>query len=157
LFWQENILKAKKKRYNELMTTNYTPIDDLIKKKLASHIGSIAKESISVPSSKEISHIQEAVEHEPSDEVKPFIEVKPHTIKLPPDLKTIGLQPVATTQFPTYQNIKLPLSDDKIIIGLQAPFTSSLRWLATLAIYILAQAHLGLRRIHGKVLRVVKR
>jgi len=139
------------------MAKNYTPIDVLIKKyRQAKTVGSPVKESLIVQP-KENNHLWEAVEHEPTDEVKPFVDVRPTSIKLPPDLKMIGLAPVTATQFPSYKNIKLPIGDDEIISGLHAPLTSSLRWLSALAIYILAKAHLSLRSIHGKVVRVVKR
>jgi len=141
---------------------NYTSIDDLVKKFKKPHfpsgsVGSrgIAKESEPIPTTKEKYEVKEAVEHQPEEEVKPFVQVRAETIELPPDLKKMGLQPATTTQFPSYQNIKLPLSDDKIIAGLHQPITSSLRWLATLAEYILKQAHLVLKVIHGKVIRVI--
>ena len=142
---------------------NYTSIDDLVKKlkprltpSTQEFVRGTTKESEPIPTRKEKYEIKEAVEHQIEEEVKPFIQPRAETIKLPPDLKKMGLQPSTTTQFPSYQNIKLPLSDDKIIAGLHQPITSSFRWLATLAEYILKQAHLILKVIHGKVIRVVK-
>jgi len=134
---------------------NYTQIDELVKKHKKSASVSRPKESEPIPTTKEKYEVKEAVEHQPEEEVKPFVQVRAETIELPPDLKKMGLQPATTTQFPSYQNIKLPLSDDKIIAGLHQPITSSLRWLATLAEYILKQAHLVLKVIHGKVIRVI--
>lgn len=136
------------------MAQNYTPIDDLVKK----HKEPISKhkESEPIPKSSEKYEVKEAVEHQPEEEVRPFVQPRAETIKLPPDLKKMGLQPATTTQFPSYQNVKLPLSDDKIISGLHQPVTSSIRWLATLALYILQMAHLTLKKIHGKVVRVIK-
>ncbi|OGK26517.1 hypothetical protein A3C28_03145 [Candidatus Roizmanbacteria bacterium RIFCSPHIGHO2_02_FULL_39_9] len=88
--------------------------------------------------------------------MKPYVEIKAESIELPPDLKKLGLQTTSSSSFPSYQNIKLPITDDKIVAGLNSPITSSLRWLATFALYLLQQAHLTLKVIHGKVVRVVK-
>jgi len=139
-----------------MSTINYTPIDDLINKYKSESVG-LPKEVEPVLKSSEQTQLQEVVEHEPAEEVKPFVQLKAETIKLPPDLKMLGLQPVSNTQFQSYQNIKLPISDDKIIQGLHAPVSSSLRWLATLAIYILRLGHLQLRVVGGRVIRVIKR
>lgn len=120
--------------------------------------GSSANKEVLPPKSTkgEYSEIEEVTEHKPEQEVEKFVNPRSETIELPPDLKKLGAQSTGTTQFSTYQNIKLPISDDKIIAGLHAPINSSLRWLATLAKYILACAHLGLKIVHGKVIRVVK-
>lgn len=133
------------------MTKNFTPIDYLLEK---NKNFSLPKES--EPIAAEKFEIKEVVEHEPDEEIEKFISPRAETIKLPPDLKRLGLQAVSTSKFPGYKNIKLPLSDEKIIVGQKAPITSSLRWLATLALYILSQAHLGLKVIHGRVIRVLK-
>ncbi len=140
---------------------NFTPIDDLIKKyrslRTPSGTIGISKESEPIILKQEASaEMQEAVEHRPEKEVSTYVIPRAETIDLPPDLKRFGLQPVTTTQFPSYQNIKLPISDEKITVGLHAPITSSIRWLATLAVYLLHQAHLGLKTIHGRVVRVIR-
>ena len=132
---------------------NFTPIDDLVKKITPV---SKPKEAEPIPTVKEKYEIKEAVEHQTEEEVKPYVQARAETIELPPDLKKMGLQPATTTQFPSYQNIQLPISDDKIIAALHQPITSSIRWLATLALYLLKQVHLALRIIHGKVVRVIK-
>jgi len=134
----------------------YTPIDDLIKRWQKKDMVSLpSKESEPVPK-KEI-EFKEVREKEVEEEVRSHIVKREETIKLPPDIKKLGLKPVPTTQFPQYQTVKLPLSDEKIITGLHAPVTSSLRWLATLALYLLQQAHLSLKVIRGKVVRVLKK
>jgi hypothetical protein len=69
----------------------------------------------------------------------------------------MGLQPVPTSHFSYYQTVNLPLADDKILPALHQPITSSLRWLATLAFYILKKAHLTLRVVGGKTIRIFKR
>lgn len=130
---------------------NYTSIDDLLEKN--KNI-SLPKEAEPIASEK--FEIEEPVEDNVEDEVRPFVSSRAETIELPPDLKALGLEAVTHSKFPSYKNIKLPLSDEKIIVGQKAPITSSIRWLATFAIYILAQAHLGLKVVHGRVIRVLK-
>jgi len=137
-----------------MSTINYTPIDDRIKK-LRLPTVSLPKET--EPALIRETEIKEDIEYELEKEVSPFIQKRAETIKLPPDLKKIGLQTPSIGQFSNYQNIKLPISDDKIVTGLHSPVTSSLRWLATLALYILRQAHLGLKVVHGRVIRIIRR
>lgn len=145
-----------------MSTLNYTSIQDLVQKyrrnKSRTSGGGYSKESSPILTKQESNpeEIQEIVEHKAEEEVSTYVTPRAESIDLPPDLKHFGLQPATTTQFPSYQNIKLPISDDKIIVGLHAPITSSLRWLATFAVYLLQQAHLGLKAIHGKVIRVVR-
>lgn len=137
---------------------NYTSINYLLKDKQKTETVSKPKEAEPIKTPAEALTIKEAKEHIKLDqEVKPYIQVRKETIKLPPDLKKIGVKATQTTHFPTYENVKSPLTDDKIITGLHAPITSSLRWLATFAIYLLKRAHLTLKVVHGKVIRVVKR
>lgn len=125
---------------------NYTAIDALLGFGLPKEAEPIATEF----------EIKEPVENNPEEEVRPFISPRAETIELPPDLKKMGLQAVSNSKFSSYKNIKLPLSDEKIVVGKKAPITSSIRWLAEFALFILAQAHLGLKVIHGRVIRVIK-
>jgi hypothetical protein len=137
-----------------MSTKNYTNISDLLNKTKKEDEISLPKEA--EPIGKEF-EISEPTEHSPEEEVRPFISPRAETIELPPDLKKLGLQAVSNSSFPSYKNIKLPLSDEKIVVGQKAPITSSVRWLAVFALYILAQAHLGLKVVHGHVIRVLKR
>lgn len=134
---------------------NYTLIDKLIKKYKNADRVNLSKET--EPIATEKFEMKEVVEHEPDEEIEKFISPRAETIELPPDLKKLGLQAASHSKFPSYKNIKLPLSDEKIIVGQKAPITSSIRWLATFALYILARAHLGLKVVHGHVIRVLKR
>lgn len=137
------------------MTSNFTDVGHMVDKQKKDHPVSFSHSKESEPGA-DFSQIKEVVEHEAPPEVEKFISPRAETIELPPDLQKLGLQQATTTQFPTYQNIKLPISDDKVVLGLHAPVTSSLRWLATLAVYLLARAHLGLKVVGGKVVRVIK-
>ncbi len=142
------------------MRNNYTPLKpDFFREKKQTHfIGFVDKEK-EPPLRKERKEItiEEKVELEPTKEVAPYLKARKETIKLSPDLKKIGVQAVSTPQFSQSQSIKLPLSDEKIIVGLRAPVTSSLRWLATLALYLLQIAHLQLKVVHGKIVRVFRK
>lgn len=143
---------------------NYTPIDDLVKEYKKSFnpaqdkTKGRPKEAEPFARKREKYEIKEVVEHkaELDEEVRPYIKVRPETIDLPEDLKNMGLQASTSSDFPSYQNIKLPMSDEKIIAGLHQPVTASVRWLATLMEYLLKQAHLVLKVVNGKVVRVIK-
>lgn len=144
------------------MANNFTPIDDLLVKYKKNSLSDNNTNGISF-SNKELElitpekiEIKEAVEHKVEEEVRPYISPRQDTIELPPDLKKLGLQSVQSNQFSSYKTIKLPLSDEKIIIGLHSPITSSLRWLATFAVYLLQKAHLNLKVVGGKVIRVLR-
>ncbi len=139
-----------------MTTKNYTPIEDLIKQHKRQRVVSKPKEAEPILSAPEEYEIKEIVEHKPEKEARPFIYPRRETIELPPNLKKMGLQVVTSTKFPSYQTVVLPISDDKVLQGLHAPIYSSLRWLATLAWYILQKAHLTLKIIHGHVVRVVR-
>lgn len=138
---------------------NFTKIDDVLKKNnLSVNSSSFSKEAgPSIVSPESSNEIQEVVEHEPDAETKPFVSPRSESIKLPPDLTKLGVQSSSdTNNFPTYRNVKLPISDDKVVSGLQAPFDSSFHWLAVFALYLLARAHLGLKVVKGHVVRVLK-
>jgi hypothetical protein len=136
-----------------MVTNNYTPIDDL----LNNYNNNVSLPKEAEPIAAEKFEIKEPEEDNIEEEVRPFISPRAETIELPPDLSKLGLQAVSHSKFPSYKNIKLPLSDEKIIVGQKAPITSSIRWMSTLALYILGQAHLGLRVVHGHVIRVLKK
>ncbi len=129
-----------------MTTKNFTPLKKPV---------SLPKEVEPAPQ-KEIEY-QETVEQEPSPEVQPYVKKWAETIRLPPDLKKLGVQANSLSQTTGYQNVKIPLADDKVVSGLHAPITSSLRWLATLALYILKQAHLSLKVVKGHTVRVFKK
>jgi hypothetical protein len=138
-----------------MIKKNYTLIDNFIKKSQPP----ISKPKEAEPASPKSEKIEfkETVEHKLEKQVTPYVQVRKETIELPPDLKKMGLQSSSSTNFPSYQTVVLPISDDKVYQGLHAPISSSLRWLATLAIYLLRKAHLTLKVIHGHVIRVMRR
>jgi hypothetical protein len=136
---------------------NFTNIENLVEKRKEESLVSRPKEVEPMASKETKIGYQEVAEHEPEKEVFPFVKRRAESIKLPDDLKQAGLQTTETTQYPTYQDIRTPLSDEKVEAGLHAPITSSRRWLATLAEYILKMAHLQLKVVRGHVVRVLRK
>ncbi|MFH1827179.1 MAG: hypothetical protein ABH812_01945 [bacterium] len=96
----------------------------------------------------------EAFEHEPDQETAQYVENRPETIKINEDLKKIGVQSNHNSKFSSFKEVRLPLSDKKIVEGLKEPVDSSFRWLAEFAILILKKAHATLKNIHGRIMRV---
>lgn len=142
-------------------TSNYTPIDDLVK----SYKSELLNKSVTIsherepPKSqpKELSTVAESTEsREIAEEVKPYVEVLNDKLELDPDLTNAGLQLADQGSIPPYFNIKLPISDDKVVKGLHAPVYTSLRWLSTWGVYLLWKVHIQLKIVHGRVIRVFK-
>lgn len=102
--------------------------------------------------------IKEAVEQESPKELASLVEATPEKVKAAPELKKFGVEEkLETPKYPDRQKISLPLSDEMVVKGLHAPVTSSLRWLAEWAEYLLKKAHLTLKQIHGHVVRILRK
>jgi len=97
--------------------------------------------------------MHEASEHEPDDDVADYIEPRHAPVKVPEDLQKLGVQTTHAVQYPNYREVHVPLSDEKIMQGLKAPFDAGFHWLAELYVYILQKAGIKLEVKHGKVLR----
>ncbi len=131
---------------------NYTAIDELVKKhnEMKYGVGSSSKEADIPGSSIEINESENPV-------VEQYVTPHSNSIKLPPDLKKIGLRTEEEELFKeTLNRIKLPISDDKIMEDLQAPPSESKRWFATILLYMLERAHLTLKKVGTKVIRIFK-
>lgn len=82
------------------------------------------------------------------------------TIELPPDVKKLGVvssgasTPITVT--PVLSKVVLPISDQQVIVGLHSKVTSAFRWLSTWCIRKLKKAHIALKVIHGKIVRINK-
>ncbi|MFH0773597.1 MAG: hypothetical protein V1922_04780 [bacterium] len=139
---------------------NYTAIDELVKKYNEMKRGSstMSKEFDVPSSSQEMSEREISAEQKiKSEEAKKYITPSATTIKLPPDLKKIGLKTDEEEQFAEAMNkIKLPISDERIMEDLAAPPSESRRWFATILLYILERAHLTLKKVGTKVVRIFK-
>lgn len=158
--------KSKEIIYTYYMSQlNYTPIDDLIKKYNTVQSGStisMTKEGEPITITAESTQKQEIelTETEPQiedKELKEYMEVSKNVPTLSPELKKAGLNVVDSTSLDPKHRVNLPISDDKIIEGLDKPISSSWRWLSELARFLLMQAHISLKKIHGKVVRVIQR
>jgi len=101
--------------------------------------------------------ISEDEPHIEDKEVKKYLEVKRDEPEIHPDLLKAGLNAVNTSSLDPKHKVQLPLSDEKIIKGLHQPISSSLRWLAEFALFMLKQAHLTLKEVHGKVVRIMQK
>ena len=98
------------------------------------------------------------VETEPTiedREVKKFVEVARDQPEIHPELKKAGLQSIDSSSLDQKHKVKLPIADEKVVEGLHKPISSSFRWLAEIAFFMLKQAHLTLKKIHGHVVRVM--
>lgn len=130
---------------------NFTAIDDLVKKynEMKYGVGSVSKEADLPSSSIEINESETPVEQ--------YVTPHSNSIKLPPNLRKIGLKTEEEDLFKeTLNRIKLPISDDKIMEDLQAPPSEAKRWFATILLYILERAHLTLKKVGTKVVRIFK-
>lgn len=148
------------------MSSNHTPIDHIVdeeQNKKKEELISYAKESEPIIRNNE-SKLEtkiDFVETEPDiedKELEQFIQVeKKPKIELDPALKKAGLQVLDTNTLDPKHNVKLPISDEKIIEGLHKPVNSSWRWLSEIAVFILRRAHISLKKIHGHIVRVIKK
>lgn len=82
------------------------------------------------------------------------VKVQPTTVKLPPQVSQLGVQAVGQASPGPAPAVTLPLTDDQIAQGLHTSISSSLRWLAEWCRRRLKQAHVALKKIHGKIMRV---
>lgn len=142
---------------------NHTSIQHIIDDHQASQQGSHSKEG-EPPRIQSVETIQsdEAVtsETEPTiedKELEKYIEVERDVPEIHPDLKKAGLQAIDTTSLDPKQRVHLPIPDEQIMEGLDEPISSSFRWLAEFALFMLKRAHLALKRVHGKVVRVIQK
>ncbi len=148
-------------RYNESMSPqNYTPIDELVKKHQTSKPQwpqSFSKESEPSLGSGEMLSMDETGEHEVNDEeVKKFVEINKDQVEIDPELKKAGVEVVEHPKYPPHLSLPLPVSDERVMEGLHAPINTGLRWIAEFSVYWLRQAHIGLKKVHGKVIRVIR-
>jgi hypothetical protein len=145
---------------------NYTPIDGLLEEYLKgspkSSTISITKEGEPITIAAEVAPKKDFIltESEPKvedKEVKEFVEMTKNEPTLSPELKKAGLNVVESSSLDPKHKITLPITDDKILEGLDKPMTTSWRWLAEFARFFLVQAHITLKKIHGKVVRIIQR
>jgi hypothetical protein len=99
------------------------------------------------------SEVQPVREKKLSPEVIDYIKKREESIKIPQELKKIGI--TSSDDNPADDlGPKLPLSDSQIISGQKYPVTSSLRWLSEFALYLLRQMHYNIKVVNGHIKRV---
>lgn len=141
---------------------NFTPIDNLIasrnKQNTISHPKEFEPPISRMESTQDEVIVDELVEHQVKDpDVASHVEAIKETVEITKELKSHGVESTAVPQFFDYKHIASVIPDEKIIEGQKKPFYSPLRWVSTLALYVLRQAHIRLKLVHGQVVRVLIR
>lgn len=144
---------------NPAQNTAANPTDDknITTSAVASSVSGKEHEGIKITASEAVSEITQEVEL-PKEVEKAGVEIIKDTIELPPDIKKLGVtQTGPSTPVPTttaLPQVVLPISDQTVVSGLHAQILSSLRWLAVWCIKKLKKAHIALKKVHGKIIRV---
>lgn len=78
------------------------------------------------------------------------------TIELPQDITKLGVTHAGPTApvAATLPSVTLPISDQQVVVGLHTKVVGALRWLAVWCVKKLKKAHLALKVVHGKIMRV---
>lgn len=121
--------------------------------------GSMAKETGPHITFAEAPLIHEVGQELPlSNEVaKAGVTIQPTTVELPPSIGNMGVNVVGSasvTAVVTLPSEPLPLTDEQIAKGLHESIQSSWRWLSEWCDRQLKQAHVLLKTIHGKIVRL---
>ncbi len=82
------------------------------------------------------------------------VKIQPTSIPIPPPVSQMGVAPAGQNVPAPAAPVSLPLSDDQIAQGLKQSIWSSWRWLAQWCLRRLKQVHMGLKSIHGRLMRV---
>lgn len=149
---------------DQSQSDNHTPIHHMVSDQQDEEIsyGSLKEgEPMRADRVENTSHVESvASEQEPTvedSELEKYVEVASEEPTIHPDLKKAGLQSIDTTSLDPKQRIHLPISDDKVMDGLEQPISSSFRWLAEFALFMLKRAHITLKKLHGHVVRVIQK
>ncbi len=91
----------------------------------------------------------------PKEVASAGVKVHPTTVTIPQPVQQMGIKPTGTNiPAQSATTVALPLTDDQIAHGLGQSITSSVRWLATWCVRRLKQAHIAIKSLHGKMVRV---
>lgn len=83
------------------------------------------------------------------------VEVKSEEMELPPPVAKMGVTSIGGEQPVSPPTTNLPITDDKIATGLGASVWASICWLANWCLRQLKKAHVKLKKVQGKIIRVV--
>ncbi len=159
------------------MNPNFTPIDFLLNQAPSSQpnpgISNSVQQSPANPistgsvekaepvggriiESKPIAEIQEDSKNEQPQQsnTQDYIQVNSSIPTIPADVAAAGVEVSPSAQDVLQPVLELPLPDEKIPVALKKPVSSGIRWIAEICVYMLRKAHLQLKTIHGKVMRV---
>lgn len=117
--------------------------------------GSINKELGPAPKSEPV--IREKSDHVELSKETESIGMRVHKdqIQVAKELQDIGVYETGTSaKMPTNPRVKLPIPDTEVEKGLHQKIYSSVRWLAEWCIFQLKRAHMTLKVVRGKVMRV---
>lgn len=118
---------------------------------------SVGKEAVHPVQSKEAVSDLSAELEIPHEVEKAGVKKIGEEIELPPDMKKIGkdvkppAQPIQAEPLP---KITLPISDEQVLEGEKAGVFDAIKWLAVWCVRKLQKAHIALKKVHGKVVRV---
>lgn len=139
-----------------MASNNHTPIDHIVtahNNKSAVQHHSRPAESEPLSPSKNNIEVQQVVEHTITDpQVQPHVEVRKDIPMIPPDLKNMGITTTASTSFPAYQSLKLPLDEKKLPTALHSPMSESIRWLGEFTQYLIYQSKGTMQTAHKNII-----
>ncbi len=116
------------------------------------------QEAITISSGEKMGEVPLEVEIPPEVERVGVRKVE-ETFELPPDMKKLQVTAVGqTTPFTTVTTnlpqVVLPITDKQVLEGLHTKMTNAIKWLAFWCIRKLKKAHIAIKEIHGKIIRV---
>lgn len=121
------------------------------------HAGGKEIEGVALSPNEEVSEVSAEVEVPQTVERAGVVKIA-ETIELPPDVKKLGVTQTGAatplTQTTSIPSVQLPISDTQVVGGLSASVSLALRWLAVWCIKRLKKAHVALKVIHGRIIRV---
>ena len=146
---QDNALNTSSSSQKPVATAGSSPAGILVKTGISKE-----QEASAVIPSEALSEVSSEIEMAQEVEQAGVKKIG-ETIELPPDVKKLGVTPsvpaVTSTALPS---VVLPISDQKVIQGLHIEMANALRWLAVWCIKRLKKAHIALKAVHGKIIRV---
>ncbi len=114
------------------------------------------REGIAISQTSEIQAVPEVVV--PAEAEKAGVKAYTEKVEIPQALQKLGVQPsaqsVPITISPQLTPVVLPISDDQVVRGLHLPLLSALRWLSEWCVKQLKRAHMTIKLVHGKIMRV---
>ncbi len=97
---------------------------------------------------------RESIDALPKEVASAGVTIHPTSIPIPPPVAKMGVRPAGANVPTPAVAITLPITDDQIAQGLEKSIRDSFRWLAEWCLRRLKQVHVGLKSVHGKLMRV---